>query len=110
MAQLKSGTLATLILAVLTLGLSLWLGRSSNAVECDRLAPLAVVATLSAFIIALAFRQMARAGRPAQRWQLLAALLLAAGTLFGDVHFVAKYRSPCNQVEQQLRQTKVPAK
>jgi phosphoglycerol transferase MdoB-like AlkP superfamily enzyme len=109
MAQLRSGTLATLLLAVLALGLSLWLGRSSNAVECDRLAPLGVVATLSAFIIALAFRQLGRAGTRAKRWQLALALLLAGGTLFGDIRFVAKYRNPCNQVQQQLKQTKIPS-
>jgi hypothetical protein len=93
--------LSTLVLALLTAGTSAWLSKNSNVIECERLAPLGVVAILSAFVIALCFRQMSRASAGV-RWQLLIALILAGASLYADVRFVALYRRPCQQVQKQL--------
>jgi hypothetical protein len=109
MPRSRSGTLGTLVLALLTAAGSLWLGVGSGVLDCNHLAPLTVLATVSAFVMALGFRLLARASTSAQRWQLAVALLLAAGTLFGDARFVTKYRRVCNQVERQFQQTTTPA-
>ena len=123
MARIKSGALGTLVIALLVAAASAWLGLRSNGVYCDQLAPLTVLATLSAFVMALCFRQLAtahtggappagfrnklaasrlRGGPPTRYRQLFAALLIAAITLFGDAHFVVKYHGFCNQLQQQL--------
>lgn len=91
------------------MGASLWLGLGTTGVECDRLAPLTVLAALSAFVIALCFRMLTRAETVAQRWQLAITLLLAGATFFGNARFVSKYRGPCNQVERQIRRLNNPA-
>jgi hypothetical protein len=109
MAQRRSRTLATLVLALLTAGASIWLGSSIHEIECERLPSLTVVAMLSAFVLALGFRQLARTTTVMRRWQLIVALLIAGVTLFGDVRFVAKYRGPCNQLQWQIHKTTAPA-
>jgi len=73
---------------------------SANAIYCDRLAPLGVLAALAATLIALSFRALA-----ARRNQslLAATLLLAAVSLFVSARFIARYHGVCTTVQQQLR-------
>jgi hypothetical protein len=105
MPRLKSGTLGVLVLALLTAGASASLGVGGNAIECERLAPLAVLAVLSAFVVALCFRILARSTTTMQRWQLAVALVLAGASLFINARFIRSYRGPCNQIEKQLHQS-----
>jgi hypothetical protein len=74
---------------------------TAHAIYCDRLAPLAVLAALAATLIALCFRELATAGR---RSLLAAALLLSAVSLFASARFIARYRTACAGLEQQLQQ------
>lgn len=106
MARIKTGALGTLVICLLAAAASAWLILRSNGVYCDRLAPVTVLAMLSAFAVALCFRQLAtpRTGTPTRSRQLFAALLIAAITLFADVHYVSKYRGFCNQLQQQLHE------
>ncbi len=98
---------ALLLLATLVAAASLGLAWSAgNAIYCDRLPPLTVLAALAAALLALGFHGLASATR---RQLLLAALALAAMSLFVSVRFVARYRSPCAALEQQLhRQRTAP--
>jgi hypothetical protein len=89
--------LSTLV-ASASLALALPIAR---AVFCDRLAPLGVLAALSATLIALCFRALATAR---SRTLLAAALLLAAVSLFASARFVARYHAACAGVQQQLQQ------
>jgi hypothetical protein len=107
MARIRSGALGTLAIAVLVAAASAWLTLRSNGVECDGLASLTVLAMLSAFVIALCFRQLAAPrtgdGHSAYSWRLFAALLIAATTLSADAHHVVKYRGLCHQLRQQMQ-------
>lgn len=87
----------------MTAGASVWVIDSTAAIHCDDLAPLTVLATLSAFIIAICFRQINRYPHRGARWLLLACLLLAGAALFTDFRFVRKYRGFCIQLRQQIR-------
>ncbi len=73
---------------------------TANAIYCDRLAPLTVLAALAATLIALGFRALAAGG---SRRVPAAALALAAAALFVSARFVARYHAACAGVEQQLR-------
>jgi hypothetical protein len=94
--------LATLI-AASTLGLAL---PTSNAIYCERLAPLGVLAALAATMIALCFRALSRTR---QRRTLTAALVLSSISLFASARFLARYHSACGTLEQQLRQARHPS-
>lgn len=95
-------------LALLAAGASAWLTLGSAAIHCDSLAPLTVLATLSAFIISICFRQMGKFTDKRSRWLLFVFLLVAAGTLFGDFRYVRRYRDFCDQLRQQIPQPSAP--
>jgi len=61
-------------------------------IDCNRLAPLTILATLAAFLMSICFRQMARHKERSQRWFLGVCLLIAAATLFSDFRYVRRYR------------------
>ena len=92
--------LITGLLCVGVLVASAWFTRPGSGIECDRLAPLTVLATIAAFLMAICFRQMARYKERSQRWFLLVCLLLAAISLFTDFRYVRRYRGICNSVQQ----------
>lgn len=99
----RSRIVITGFLAFLAAGASAWL-ILGNEIDCNRLAPLTVLATLAAFLISICFRQMGRYPDRRSRWLLLVFLLLAAGTLFADFRYVRHYRDFCDQLQQQIRQ------
>jgi TRAP-type uncharacterized transport system fused permease subunit len=109
MAQLKSRTLVTLVLAVLIGTASAWLAFGSEGIYCDRLPSMTICATLAAFAIALCFRQVPKAVGKSQKWMLGVSLFIAATTLFADARFVLKYRDLCSQLQQQIRQMHTPS-
>ena len=90
--------LATLVAAA-SLALAL---PTANAVFCDRLAPLAVLAALAATLIALGFRALAAAPK-GPRSLIWAALLLAAISLFASARFIAHYHGACAQLQKQFQ-------
>lgn len=92
-------------MAVITAVASAWLIHAS-AVHCDSLAPLTVLATLAAFLISICFRQMGRFPDKRSRWILFVFLLIAAGTLFADFRYVRKYRTFCDQLQQQMHESR----
>jgi hypothetical protein len=104
----RSGPFATLGLAVLLSMGSAYLLFTSPEMRCERRAPLTVLATLAAFLIALGFRQLATAQRVADRRILLVCMLISAIALFADVRFVLKYRLICNQIQEQIQQLNHP--
>jgi TRAP-type uncharacterized transport system fused permease subunit len=108
MAQIKSRALVTLILSLLIAAASAWLALGSEGIYCDRLPSLTVCATLAAFAIALCFRQVPKAAENIQKWLLVAAIFVAAVTLFADARFVLKYRGLCSQLQEQIRQMRTP--
>ena len=93
---------ALLAMSTLAVAASLELVLSGgNAIYCERLAPLGVLAALSALLIALGFHALG----PAPRRSVIGfALLLASISLFADTRFLARYHGPCQQVQRQLRQ------
>lgn len=82
---------------------SAWFVRPGSGIDCNRLAPLTVLATVAAFLMSICFRQMATHKERTQRWFLLACLLVAAATLFSDFRYVRRYREVCDQVRQMQR-------
>jgi polyferredoxin len=94
---------ATGFLTLLAAGASAWM-ILQPVIDCNRLAPLTVIATLTAFLISICFRQMGRYPDKRSRWILLLILLIAAGTLFEDFRYVRHYRDFCDQLQQQMRQ------
>jgi hypothetical protein len=96
--------LITGLLCVGVLAASAWFTRPGPGIECGRLAPLTVLATIAAFLMAICFRQMGRHKERAQRWFLAGCLLLAAISLFTDFRYVRRYRGLCNSVQQKLVQ------
>ncbi|HEY6448277.1 MAG TPA: hypothetical protein VIY53_17590 [Acidobacteriaceae bacterium] len=104
-SRISSRLLITGVLAILSACASVWLMRSSAAIACDALAPLTVLATLSAFLISVCFRLMGRFPDRRSRWFLLVCLLIAAATLFSDFRYVRRYRGFCGNLRQQMHQT-----
>jgi hypothetical protein len=102
MAASKGAVLLLLgtLIAAATLGLTL---STTNAIYCDRLAPLGVLAALAATLIALCFRALSRTR---ERRLPAIALLLAAVSLFASARFLARYHQACGQLEQQLRRAR----
>ena len=94
------------VLAVAAAGASWWYMRPSSFIDCSHLAPLTILATLAAFIIAMVFRQMARHPDRAHRWFLAIWLIIAAATLFADFRYVRRYRELCNSLQQQMQPLK----
>jgi hypothetical protein len=80
--------------------------RPGPAIDCNTLAPLTILATLAAFIIASCFRQMARHTERAHRWFLVIWLVIAAATLFADFRYVRRYRGICDSLQQQMQPMK----
>ncbi len=109
MARSQSRSLVTLIVSVLIAAGSAWLAFGSEGIYCDRLPSMTVCATLAAFAIALAFRQVPKAPDTWQKWLLAAAIFTAAATLFADARFVLKYRGLCSQLQQQIPQMHTPS-
>ena len=79
---------------------SAWFTRPAAGVDCNRLAPLTVLATLGAFLMAMCFRQMARYTERSSRWFLVVCLVMAAVVLFADFRYVRRYRGVCSAAEQ----------
>ncbi len=77
--------------------------RPGLGIDCNRLAPVTVLATLAAFIMSLCFRQMTRHKERSERWFLAICLLIAAITLFSDFRYVRRYRDLCDSVQRQIR-------
>jgi uncharacterized membrane protein YfcA len=90
--------LSTGILCVLAISASAWYTRPGGGIDCNHLAPLTVLATISAFLISICIRQMAKYPERAQRWFLAACLLLAAAALFTDFRYVRRYRGICDSL------------
>ncbi|MGB7188807.1 MAG: hypothetical protein WBD10_01595 [Acidobacteriaceae bacterium] len=82
---------------------SAWFTRPGSGIDCGRLAPLTVLATIAAFLMAICFRQMAQYRERSQRWLLAGCLLLAALSLFTDFRYVRRYRGICDSVQQMQR-------
>jgi hypothetical protein len=76
--------------------------RPGPAIDCNRLAPLIVLATAAAFLMSICFRQMARHTERSQRWFLAVCLLIAAATLFSDFRYVRRYRGICDSLQQRF--------
>jgi hypothetical protein len=91
------------------LAASAWFTRPGSGIDCNRLAPLTVLATLGAFLMAICFRQMGRFKERSARWFLVVCLVMAAMTLFTDFRYVRRYRGICDQV-QQMQQVKAAPK
>lgn len=82
---------------------SAWFSRPGGGIDCNRLAPLTVLATVAAFLMSICFRQMGQHKERPQRVFLLVCLLVAAATLFSDFRYVRRYRGICDQVQQMQR-------
>ncbi|HEX3436347.1 MAG TPA: hypothetical protein VHT24_06225 [Pseudacidobacterium sp.] len=109
MPKLKFGSLGAVVIALAAAAASLWLGFGSDGIFCDRLPSMTIMAVLAAFVIALCFRLLGRAVTSGQKWQIAAALLIAAVTLFANTRFVLKYHGLCEQLQQQMRQMTTPS-
>jgi hypothetical protein len=90
--------LTTGILTLAAVLASAWFLRPGRGLDCNRLAPITVLATLAAFLMAICFRQMAV--HKEQRWYLLVCLLVAAAVLFSDFRYVRRYRPTCDSLQQ----------
>jgi hypothetical protein len=77
--------------------------RPGPMIDCNKLPPLTILATLAAFIMAICFRQMARHSDRSHRWFLVIWLLIAAATLFADFRYVRRYRDVCDSLLQQVQ-------
>lgn len=82
---------------------SAWFVRPGSGIDCGRLAPLTVLATVAAFLMALCFRQMAQHKERPQRWFLVMCLVIAAATLFTNFRYVRRYRGVCDSLQQMQR-------
>ncbi len=89
-------------MALAAAGTSWWYMRPGPAIDCNKLAPLTILAMLAAFIMASCFRQMARHRESAHRWFLVIWLVIAAATLFADFRYVRTYRAVCDSLQQQV--------
>ncbi|MBV8630688.1 MAG: hypothetical protein JOZ83_07175 [Silvibacterium sp.] len=97
---------AVAVLTLVAAGASWWYMRPGPAIDCNRMPPLAILATLAAFLIAIVFRHMARYPERAHRWFLTVWLFVAAATLFADFRYVRRYRVICRSLQQQFQQFK----
>jgi hypothetical protein len=93
---------STAILTLAAAGVSWWYMRPGPAIDCNRLAPLTILAMLAAFLMAICFRQMARYPDRSHRWFLVVWLVIAAVTLFADFRYVRSYRELCDSLQQQM--------
>ena len=91
------------ILTVTAAAASWWYMRPGPVIDCNRLPPLTVLATLAAFLIAIIFRQMGRHPERSHRWFLTIWLVVAAATLFTDFRYVRRYRSICDSLQRQMQ-------
>ena len=82
---------------------SAWFARPGSGIDCGRLAPLTVLATVAAFLMALCFRQMAQHKERPQRWFLVMCLVIAAATLFTNFRYVRQYRGVCDSLQEMQR-------
>jgi len=82
---------------------SAWFVRPGSGIDCGRLAPLTVLATVAAFLMALCFRQMAQHKERPRRWFLVMCLVIAAATLFTNFRYVRRYRGVCDSLQQMQR-------
>ncbi len=80
--------------------------RPGAVIDCNRLPPLTILATLAAFNMAIIFRQMGRHPEGLHRWFLLIWLVIAAATLFADFRYVRRYRGVCDSLQQQMQPLK----
>jgi len=94
MALKKSGV--ALGLATLAALGSVALLMNTRHMPCEQRAPLTVMATLGAFVMAFCFRQFGEGLSRAARNVLIVALLIAAACVFADARFVLRYRAICN--------------
>ncbi|MFT4114195.1 hypothetical protein [Silvibacterium sp.] len=67
---------------------------------CNHLTPLTVLATLSAFLISICFRQMARYKERPQRLILAGCMVVALLALVLDFRYVRQYRDRCDALGQ----------
>jgi hypothetical protein len=95
--------LSVAVLALATAGAAAWFMRPGRGIDCNRLAPLTILATVAAFVMSICFRQMARYKERSQRWFLAVCLLIAAVTLFSSFRYVRRYREICDSIQQQMR-------
>lgn len=95
--------LTTAILSIAVFLASAWFVRPGAGIDCGRLAPLTVLATIAAFLMALCFRQMAQHRERPQRWFLVMCLVIAAATLFTNFRYVRRYRGVCDSLQQMRR-------
>ncbi|MGA9246459.1 MAG: hypothetical protein WBW03_31295 [Silvibacterium sp.] len=95
--------LSVAALALATAGAAAWFMRPGRGIDCNRLAPLTILATVAAFVMSICFRQMARYKERSQRWFLAVCLLIAAVTLFSSFRYVRRYREICDSIQQQMR-------
>ena len=93
---------------MLAISASVWYTRPGGGIDCNHLAPLTVLATISAFLISICIRQMARFPERSQRWFLAVCLLLAASALFTDFRYVRRYRGICDSIPA-MRQSAPPS-
>jgi hypothetical protein len=63
---------------------------------CEERAPLTVVATLAAFVIAFCFRSVSAVDTRTGKVMLIVALVITSACLFADARFVLEYRAICN--------------
>lgn len=94
------------MLTLAAAGASWWYVRPGPEIDCNRLPPLTVLATLAAFLMAIIFRQMARHTERSHLWSLAVCLVIAAATLFTDFRYVRRYRNICDSLQQQLQPLK----
>jgi hypothetical protein len=102
--------LTTGILCVGALVASAWFVRPGSGIDCTRLAPLTVLATIAAFLMSLCFRQMAKHKERPERWFLAVCLLIAAATLFTDFRYVRRYRGICDEVQRMQQGPPIPVR
>jgi hypothetical protein len=94
--------LSVSVMVIGVAGASVWYMKPAAGIDCNKLAPLTVLATVAAFLISICFRLMARHKEKSQRWFLFVFVLIAAATLFSDFRYVRRYRDVCDSVGSQM--------
>lgn len=90
---------STAVLCVGALIASAWYLRAPG-LACDHLTPLTVVATISAFLISICFRLMARHKDRRLRLILAVCVVVAGIALVLDFRYVRHYRDVCDSLRQ----------